>query len=96
MDTGALLINQNKVSGCLQILEYDVEVIDKLALGDQLDPLNQDVNVPPLKEYVVPFRLLNHVKDKAHVKLLVFWSLVVFLNLAEHADDGEQSVLLEL
>jgi hypothetical protein len=54
------------------------------------------VNIPSLEQDVIPFALLDEVEHITHIKLLLSWCLVILVDLAEHAHDGEKSILLEL
>ena len=87
MDARTLLVNQHIVLRIVEIFEYKVKVDGEFGLWDQLDPLYEDVNISPLEEDVVPFARFNHIQHVANVKLLLFRSFVVLVDLSEHADD---------
>mgnify|MGYP000250325157 CR=1 FL=1 len=53
------------------------------------------MDIPSLKQNIVPLGLLDHVKNIAHVIQLLLADLVIFLNFAQHANNGEQSIFLE-
>lgn len=96
MDARALLIYQYLISCGLQIFQDQVVVVHKLTLGNKFDPLDHDVDVPSLKENVVPLVGLDHFEHEAHIQLLILWYLVVFLYFAKHAHNRQQGILFKL
>ena len=86
MDAGTVLIYQYIVSGNCQICQYLLVVVHKLSFRQKLYPLYENVDIPPLEKNVIPLRLFDEVKDKAYIKLLLFWCFIVFVNFAQHAD----------
>ena len=96
MDARTLLVNQHIVLRIVEVFENEVEEVDEFGFWDQLDPLYEDVNISPLEEDVVPFARFNHIQHIANVKLLLLRSFVVLVDLAEHADDREQGILLQV
>jgi len=54
------------------------------------------VNVSSLKQNHLPFILVDEVENEANVKLLVSWSLVVFVDFTKHANNGQECIFLKL
>lgn len=54
------------------------------------------MHIPPLEEDIVPLGLLDEVEDVADIQLLLLRSLVVFVNLAQHAHYREKCIFLKL
>ena len=49
MNTHTKLIDQNIISRVVQLLEHKIIIMHELCLGDEFDPLNQDVDVSSLE-----------------------------------------------
>ena len=96
MDATSLLINKHEICCCMQILKHNIKVSHKLIFWNKFNPLYQNMNIPSLEKNVFPLGLLDHIEDEANVVLLLLANFVVFLDLAQHANDGEESVFLEL
>lgn len=91
-----MFVDEYDICRPLQVLQDKVVVWHKFALGNELHPLNEDVDVPSLEENVVPLIRFDHVQNKAHVELLIFWRLVVLLDFTKHAYNREQGIFFEL
>jgi hypothetical protein len=71
MDASAVFVDENKVCGLLETFEDKVEISHEFGFRDEFDPLDEDMDVPPLEYNVVPLRLSNKVKDETHIQLLI-------------------------
>ena len=63
----------------------DIEIINEFSLWNQFDPLNKNMNIPSLENYILPFLLLYQIKDITNLELLVSRNFIVLLNFTEHA-----------
>ena len=96
MDATSLLVDKDEICGRMQILQYDVKVSHKLLLGYKFHPLYQNMNISSLEQNVLPFRLLDHIKNEAYVILLILPNLIIFLYFPQHTNNAEQRILLQL
>jgi len=87
MDARTLLVNQHIVLSIIEIFKNEVKIVNEFGFWNQLDPLYQDVNIPPLEQDVVPFARFNHIQYVANIKLISLRSFVVLMDLTEHAND---------
>lgn len=62
-----MLINENIVFDVLQVFKNLVIILYELGFWDEFDPLNDDMDVPPLEQNIVPFFLLYHIKDETDI-----------------------------
>lgn len=61
MNASRVLVDEHMVVALVQVLQHELEEVDKLVLGKQLDPLVQNVHESPLEDYVAPLVLLEHL-----------------------------------
>ena len=54
------------------------------------------MDVSSLKEDTIPLVGFDHIQNVANIQLLILRRLIVLLNLAKHANNGEQSVFFQL
>ena len=64
-----------------------MEIVHKLFLWNQFYPLDNDMDIPPLEQDVIPLILAKQIQNEANVIPLIFRDFVVFLDLAKHADN---------
>jgi hypothetical protein len=91
-----MLVNEHIVSRICQICQNLFKVESKLSLGQKFDPLNKNVHIPPLEQNIVPLGLLDEIEHIAYIQLLLLRCLVVLMDFAQHTDNREESILLEL
>ena len=101
MNALALLVDEHEVGGGLQVQKHRLIVLQELAilLRHQFDPLNQNMHKTPLEKQIVPeffIWLPQHVEHVAHVQSLLASYLIVFLDLAQHANYTQEGVFLQL
>jgi hypothetical protein len=95
VNTTGVLVDQDLVVSSAHLLKQVVEVIHELGLRNQLDPLDQNMNEPPLEQWLVPFRLPDHVQHEANIIPVLLRRFVVFLIFTEHANNRKKCIFLQ-
>jgi hypothetical protein len=62
-----MFINENIVVHILKVFKNLVIILYELRFWNEFDPLNDDVDVPPLEQYIIPFFLLYHIKYETDI-----------------------------